>query len=143
VQSQLANLTMQLQDMAKGKVGRENVCCTLCCAEGHHQNECPRLRNDMTMGAPNLFPTRLQTEWCKIYRKWGHVPPCFPTLQKYQKTTHTPFYEFCKPMGYNVNNCRSLQLMKEHIGDAYWVQEENKGGDCGGFDHGGFNRSGF
>jgi hypothetical protein len=37
-------------------------------------------------------------------------------------------------MGHDVNNCWSLQLMKEHTADAYWVQEENKGGDHGGFD---------
>jgi hypothetical protein len=37
VQSQLANLTMQLQDMAKEKVMHEHVWCTTCRFEGHHR----------------------------------------------------------------------------------------------------------
>jgi hypothetical protein len=43
VQSQLTNITMQLQDMAKAKVVHEHVWCTMCHIEGHHRNECPTL----------------------------------------------------------------------------------------------------
>jgi hypothetical protein len=35
VQSQLAKLTIQLQDMAKYKVVQENLWCTTCRSEGH------------------------------------------------------------------------------------------------------------
>jgi hypothetical protein len=41
VQSQLATLTIQLQDLAKGKEKCEEVWCTTCRIEGHHKNECP------------------------------------------------------------------------------------------------------
>jgi hypothetical protein len=57
VQSQLVNLTMQLQDMAKTKVGCENVWCTGCLIEGHHQNECLALGIYTTMDVLNPFPT--------------------------------------------------------------------------------------
>jgi hypothetical protein len=85
VQSQLTNLTMQLQDMEKRKVVREHVWCTTYRIEGHHRDKCPVLPNFVAMGMSSPFPTG-QTEWCKICRQWGHVPPRFPTLHKYQKT---------------------------------------------------------
>jgi hypothetical protein len=36
-QSQLANLTMQLQDIEKAKVARERIWCTTCRSKGHHR----------------------------------------------------------------------------------------------------------
>jgi hypothetical protein len=76
------------------------------------------------------FPSG-QSEWCEICRQWGHVPPHFPTLQKYQATNHTPFCEFCKSIGHDINSCRSLQMMQDNTQDAFWVQEEQKGGEHG------------
>jgi hypothetical protein len=67
-----------------------------------------------------------QTEWCEICRQWGHIPPHSQHYRKYQKTTHTPFCEFYKSMGHDVNNYRSLQLMQDHTHDAFQVQEEKK-----------------
>jgi hypothetical protein len=107
-------------------------------SEGHHRDECPTLGNYMEMGAPNPFPVGPHMEWCEICRQWGHIPPHFPTLEKYQKTHHTPFCEFCKSMGHDVNNCRSLQLMQDHTHDVFQVQEEQKGGDHGGVERGGY-----
>jgi hypothetical protein len=77
-----------------------------------------------------------QSEWCDICRQWGHVPPHCPTLQKYQTMTHTPFCEFCKSIGHDVNSCRSLQLMQDNTQDAFWVQEEKKGGEHSGTNRG-------
>jgi hypothetical protein len=36
-QSQLANMTMQLQDIEKAKVAREHVHCTTCRSKGHRR----------------------------------------------------------------------------------------------------------
>jgi hypothetical protein len=55
VQSQLANMTMQLQDMEKMKVVHEHVWCTMCWSEGHRRDECPMLGNYLVMGASNPF----------------------------------------------------------------------------------------
>jgi hypothetical protein len=96
--------------------------------------------NYLAMGAPNPFFTGPQTEWCEICRQWGHIPPRFPTLDKYRKIHHTLFFEFYKSMGRDVNNCRSLQLMQYHTHEASRVQEENKDGDHGGVERGGYQR---
>jgi hypothetical protein len=50
VQSHLANLTMELQDMAKAKVVHKNVWCTICHTEGHNRNECSKLGNYTSTG---------------------------------------------------------------------------------------------
>jgi hypothetical protein len=52
--------------------------------------------------------------------------------------THTPFCEFCKSIGHDVNSCRSLQLMQDNTWEAFWVQEEKNGGECGGTEKGGY-----
>jgi hypothetical protein len=95
---------MKLQDIAKDKVVHENLWCTLFHAKGHHRNECPALGISMEIGALNPFLIGPQIEWCEIYRKWGLINPHLLTLQKYHKTTQTPFCEFCKFMGHYVNN---------------------------------------
>jgi hypothetical protein len=108
VQSRLANMTVQLQDMENMKVVHENVWCTM------YQSECHCMSYNgkyLEMGASNPFLTRSQMKWCEIYIKWGHMPPHLLTLEKYQKNHHTPFCEFCKSMGNDVKNRRSLQLI--------------------------------
>jgi hypothetical protein len=83
VKYQLANLTMQLQDMEKTKVVCEHVWCTMCRSKRHHREECPTLENYMEMGASIPFPFGPQAEWCEICRQWGHIPPYFSTLEIY------------------------------------------------------------
>ena len=41
IQNQLAQLTLQLQDIKKGKEVREEVWCTKCRTEGHSKEHCP------------------------------------------------------------------------------------------------------
>jgi hypothetical protein len=123
------------EDMDKMKVMHEHIWCTTCRSEGHQRDEFLVLPNYVAMGAPNPFPSG-KMEWCEICRQWGHVPPHFPTLQKYQTMTHTPFCKFCKSIGHDVNSCHSLQLMQDNTHDAFWVQEEQKGGERGGMERG-------
>jgi hypothetical protein len=40
LQSKLEVITIQLQDIVKGKEKRKEVWCTTCRIEGHHNNEC-------------------------------------------------------------------------------------------------------
>jgi hypothetical protein len=40
--------------------------------------------------------------------------------------------------GHDINNCWLLQLMKDNTRDAFWVQEEHKGGDIGGAERDGY-----
>jgi hypothetical protein len=89
VQSQLANLTIQLQDMAKTKVMHEHIWCTTCHSEGHHRDECPVLPNYVATGASSPFPSG-QSEWCEICRQWGHVPPHLSHITKVSNNDSHP-----------------------------------------------------
>ena len=53
IQSQLANLTLQLQDINKGKEGQEDLWCTKCRTDGHTKDNCPTFMNYVVSGAPN------------------------------------------------------------------------------------------
>jgi hypothetical protein len=41
IQNQLAALTIQLEEITKGKEKWEHIWCTKCRTEGHHKDECP------------------------------------------------------------------------------------------------------
>ena len=56
IQSQLANLTLQLQDIKKGKEIREEVWCTKCRTEGHSKEHCLVYAEYLAAGAPNPLP---------------------------------------------------------------------------------------
>jgi hypothetical protein len=68
VQSQVSNLNMQPQDMAKTKFMCKHVWCTACRSEEHRRDECPILPNYVVTGALIPFPTGSQIEWCEIFR---------------------------------------------------------------------------
>ena len=58
IQSQLANPTLQLQDMRKGKEVREEVWCTKCRTEGHFREHCPVFAEYMASGHLTHYPKR-------------------------------------------------------------------------------------
>ena len=53
IQSQLTNLTIQLQDIKKGKEAQEDLWCTKCRMDGHTKDNYPTFMNYITSGAPN------------------------------------------------------------------------------------------
>ena len=53
IQTHLVNLTLQLQDIKKGKEHREELWCTRCCTDGHTKDNYPDFRNYLLSGAPN------------------------------------------------------------------------------------------
>jgi hypothetical protein len=80
VKSQLTNITMKLQYMAKAKVVHDHVWCTMCRTKVHHRIKCLMLGSYMVIGELNPFPIGPQTQWCDICKQWGYIPPHFPTL---------------------------------------------------------------
>lgn len=69
IQNQLTMLTLELQDLKKGKEFRpeiSKVWCMTCKAEGHYKDQCPIFRDYIATGAPNLVNPGL---WCEICRK--------------------------------------------------------------------------
>jgi hypothetical protein len=118
VQSQLATLKIQLQELAKGKEKCEEVWCVTCRKEGHHKNECPTFAYYLAIGALNPLATGGGV-WCEICRMMGHHPTTCPLMQKYQSTARSLFCNFCKSVGHDEINCRALDLMRECTSDAY------------------------
>ena len=45
IQSQLDNITLQLQDIKKGKEIQEDLCSTTCITKGHHKDNYSMLMN--------------------------------------------------------------------------------------------------
>jgi hypothetical protein len=124
----LAALTIQLEELTKGKDKREQVWCTKCRTEGHHKDKFPSFTYYLATKAPNPLPGRGYYEICK---KWGHHPTEFLLLQKYQSTPRNLFCKFFKPIGHEEKDCRAFDLMREKTSDMYKIQEENdttKGG---------------
>ena len=117
IQSQLANLILQLQDMKKGKEVKEEVWCTKWRTEGHSRDHCPIFVEYMASGEPNHLP-QVRGPWGEICRTNGHRPQECHLLQKYVQTPKNLFCTFCKFVGNNENNCRAYELMLERTQDV-------------------------
>ena len=70
-QNQLANLTLQLQDIKKGKEHRKKFWCTQCHIEGHTKDRCPYFWNYLLSGAPNPLSCGSIPSCC-ICQVYGH-----------------------------------------------------------------------
>ena len=65
IQSQLANLTIQLQDIKKGKEAQEDLWCTKYRMDRHTKDNCLTFMNYVSSSVPNpLISHRLP--WCRI-----------------------------------------------------------------------------
>ena len=53
IQLQLANLTLQLQDIKKGKEAKEDLWCTKCRMDRHNKDNYSTFMNYVASGAPN------------------------------------------------------------------------------------------
>jgi hypothetical protein len=114
-----------------------------CKTEGHHKYECPTFQQYLNMGAPN--PLGL---WCEICKTW--VTTLIISIDAEIPEHCEEFVlQFCKSVGHDEKDCRTLDLMRECTAYAYRVQGENeaKGGapqfntPRGGYNQGG--RGGF
>ena len=71
IQAQLANLTLQLQDIKKAKENHEYLWCTRCHVGGHTKDTCPTFQNYLLSGAPNPLSS-VGVPWCHICQVYGH-----------------------------------------------------------------------
>ena len=81
LQNQLANLTLQLHELKKGKEVVQDIWCVKCKAQGHTKDDCPVFVEYIETGAPNPLP-QTHGPWCEICKMRGHLPHHFPLLQK-------------------------------------------------------------
>lgn len=122
----MANLTLQLHDIKKGREVREEVWCIQCKAEGHHKDQCPLLHNCLSSGAPS--PLNLNVgHCCEIYRMHRqHRPEQCSLLQKYLSTPTSLYCTLFKSVGHDESNCHSYDMM--HDRRAYQVQGSEQEG---------------
>ena len=86
IQSQLANLTIQLQDIKKGKEAQEYLWCTKCIMDGPAKDNCPTFMNYVASGAPNPLNGH-GLPWCHICQYRGHRDEECLYLQKFVSTS--------------------------------------------------------
>ena len=94
IQSQLAKLTLQLQDIKKGKEGQEEFWCTKCRMERQTKDNCPTFMNYVAFGAPNPLNGK-GVPWCLICQSRGHRDEECVYLQKFVSTPANLFCKFC------------------------------------------------
>ena len=128
IQTQLAMMALELHDMNNGKISREEVWCTQCRTEFHAKEQFPVVRNYLNTGAPNLFNP--QVLYCELCRTVGqHRPKDCYLLQRYGQVIKNSYCKFCKSVGHNEDECRSYDLMRGRIYNAYQVQNEGQSND--------------
>ena len=71
IQSQLANLTIQLQDIKKGKEAQEYLWCKKCRTNGHTKDNCVTFMNYVSSSAPNPLNGH-GLPWSHIFQTRGH-----------------------------------------------------------------------
>src|SRR5713101_6210680 len=126
LQNQLANLTLQLHKIKKGKEVAQELWCTKCKGHSHTKDNCPVFVEYLESGDPNPL-VQTQGPWCEICRTRGHRPQECPLLQKYVQTPKNLYCNFCKSVGHDENNCRAYDLMIERKHDFYRVQSKTSG----------------
>jgi hypothetical protein len=115
----MKNLTLLLNHN-KGKGNREYVWCTMCRTEGHHKNECPLFGKYIGVGMKN--PLDSGGPWFDILKTYWNDPYHFPMMQKCNRIRKIIFCNFCKLVGHEDKDCRTLEMMKERIADTYMVK---------------------
>ena len=71
IQLQLANLTIHLQDIKKGKESHEDLWCTKCRTDRHIKDNYPTFMNYVSSGAPNPLNGH-GLPWCHICHSIGN-----------------------------------------------------------------------
>ena len=126
LQNQLANLTLQLHEIKKGKEVAQEIWCTKCKAQGHTKDNCPVFVEYLASGAPNPLPNT-HRPWCELCRTIRHPPQQCPLLQKYVQTPTNLYCNFCKSVGHDEHNCRAYDLMLDRKHGFYRVQSKTQG----------------
>ena len=71
IQAQLANLTLQLQDIKKAKEDHDDLWCNHCHERGHTKDICPMFQNYLLSRALNTL-SHAGVPWCHICQVYGH-----------------------------------------------------------------------
>ena len=125
IQSQLPNLTMQLQEIKRGKEVQEELWCTSCRIYGHHKYNFLILMNYVAQGASNPVNTQVMP-WCRKCQTRGHKSEECLYLQKIVSTPASLYCKFCKSVGHGEKDCRAYHLLKDKTVDTYLMKNNGK-----------------
>jgi hypothetical protein len=73
----------------------------------------------MEAGMKNPLP--IGGLWCEICKKKGNYPDHYLMMQKYQTVPKRSYFKFCKSIGCDEKDCRTMDMMKERTSYAYRV----------------------
>ena len=76
-------------------------------------------------GVPNLINTQ-GMYWCRIFQNRGHRSEECLYLHKIVSASVSLYYKFCKSVGHDEKDCRSLQLLQEKTVDAYLMKNDEQ-----------------
>ena len=110
IQLQLANSTIQLKDIKKGREHREEIWCTQCHGEGHHKDQCLDFRNYMLSGDPNPLSNG-GMPWFLIFQVHGHQHKECVYIQKIVSKPTNLYCTFCRSVGHEEKDCRAYDLI--------------------------------
>ena len=123
IQTQLVNLTLQFQDIKKGKEHHEEVWCTRCHMEGHLKDQYLDFQNYLLSGAPNPLSYG-GMPWCHIFQVYGHRYEDCGYMQKMVVNSVNLYYTFCRSIGNEYKDYHTYDLIQDIIIDMYYVKGE-------------------
>ena len=99
-------MSLQIQDIKKGKETSKELWCTKCKIEGHHKHHCPAFLDYLASGAPNPLNSQGMS-WSQIYQTRGHMEDeCF-YLQKIVTTAASLYCKFFQLVSHDENDYRA------------------------------------
>ena len=107
IQAQLANLTLQLQDIKKAKEDRDDIWCTHCHVGRHTKDTCPTFQNYLLSGAPNPLSSA-GVPLCRICQVYGHRHENCDYMQKMVTKAENLYCTFCRSIGHDEKNMSRL-----------------------------------
>ena len=112
IQEQLANLTLQHQDIKKGKEEHTDIWCTRCHRDGHTKDTCPFFRNYLLSGDPNPLSSG-GVPWCHICQFYGHQHEECSYMQKMVSNPTNLYYSFCCSVRHEDTDCWAYDPLQE------------------------------
>ena len=123
IQAQLANLTLQLQDIRKGKEKHADIWCTRCHVNGHTKYTFLDFRNYLLYGSANSLSSGCMP-WCHICQFYGHRHEECSYMQKMVSKPANLYCSFCRSIGHEDRDCRAYDLLQVRTYDSYFMKGE-------------------
>ena len=113
IQSKLDDMSLQIQDIKKGKEFHQDIWCTRCRTKGHHKDQCLAFHHYLTVGAPKPL-SQSRIPWCGVFQTRGHKSEECLYLDKIvelpQQVFIVKFFYLCVMMKRTVEHTNLLRI---------------------------------